>query len=259
LREREKQTLANTPAAAGSPSAKSHFERKREANTSKHSSSSRFPLCIHARSLPPAAPWIPSSPALVARRRPAHRRCMSPATSKRHGSPLKSLVSATNTVTATFDRSVRSCRPLKIFAVLGSPRAAVELFAAVGPCYSAPRRGALPCRRPDLHLRGHRLSLARRRETEGGAHTRICRRCRRWRRAGVDPARARSTAAGARWSTSATGSIVAAARSPKAATGSTPAAVVRGWRWSRRGSPPRWGGRASLEKMREAAGGWVEP
>ncbi|TKW24819.1 hypothetical protein SEVIR_3G075000v4 [Setaria viridis] len=67
------------------------------------------------------------SPSPVARRRPALRRRLSPATTKRRGSPLKSLASAPAAVVATFDRSLRSCRRrlLKLFArlaVLGSPR-----------------------------------------------------------------------------------------------------------------------------------------
>ncbi|PUZ63567.1 hypothetical protein GQ55_3G078300 [Panicum hallii var. hallii] len=67
------------------------------------------------------------SPSPVTRRRHALRRRLSPATTKRRGSPLKSLASAPAAVAATFDRSLRSCRRrlLKLFArlaVLGSPR-----------------------------------------------------------------------------------------------------------------------------------------
>ncbi|CAN6335996.1 unnamed protein product [Urochloa humidicola] len=77
-----------------------------------------------------AGPVTPSkpSPSPVARgRRHTLRRRLSPATTKRRGSPLKSISSAPAAVAATFDRSLRSCRRrlLKLFArlaVLGSPR-----------------------------------------------------------------------------------------------------------------------------------------
>ncbi|CAL5097520.1 unnamed protein product [Urochloa decumbens] len=77
-----------------------------------------------------AGPVTPSkpSPSPVARgRRHALRHRLSPGTTKRRGSPLKSISSAPAAVAATFDRSLRSCRRrlLKLFArlaVLGSPR-----------------------------------------------------------------------------------------------------------------------------------------
>ncbi|KAF8667068.1 hypothetical protein HU200_053244 [Digitaria exilis] len=68
------------------------------------------------------------SPSPVARRHHVlRRRRHSPATTKRRGSPLKSLATEPAAVAATFDRSLRSCRRrlLKLFArlaVLGSPR-----------------------------------------------------------------------------------------------------------------------------------------
>ncbi|WVZ96954.1 hypothetical protein U9M48_042530 [Paspalum notatum var. saurae] len=72
-------------------------------------------------------PSKPSPSPVAARRRHALRRRQSPATTKRRGSPLKSLASAPAAVAASFDRSLRSCRRrlLKLFArlaVLGSPR-----------------------------------------------------------------------------------------------------------------------------------------
>jgi hypothetical protein len=84
------------------------------------------------------------------------------------------------------------------------------------PCYSVPRSGARSRLRPDLRLRTPTGDKGRRADGGGGGGGRALTR-----------ARARSAAAGARrQSTSATGSIIVAARSPKVVAESTPVAAV---------------------------------
>ncbi|PWZ13385.1 hypothetical protein Zm00014a_021862 [Zea mays] len=105
-----------------------------------------------------------SSPTLVARRCLALRRGVSPATAKRRGSPLKSLASAPTAVTASFDRSIRSCRRrlLKLFArlaVLGSSRkrrAAAAGFQRLRSS-SAPPPPPLPSQNPAVRAQSAAL------------------------------------------------------------------------------------------------------
>jgi hypothetical protein len=124
------------------------------------------------------------------------------------------------------------------------------------PCYSVPRRGARSRLRPDLRPRtpmGDRERRARgSADGGGGGGGRALTR-----------ARARSAAAAARrQSTSATGSIIVDARSPKLIrsriyTGGrrVPVSVLLlGGVGAREGGRPRWPGEAG-----KAAGGWVEP